>query len=45
MRIGIAGAGNVGRSVARELLDYGHKVLLLEREWRRFEPHTVRAVE
>ena len=41
MRIGIAGAGNVGRSVARELLDYGHKVLLIEREWRRFEPHTV----
>jgi trk system potassium uptake protein TrkA len=41
MRIGIAGAGNVGRSVARELLGYGHKVLLIEREWRRFEPHTV----
>lgn len=41
MRIGIAGAGNVGRSVARELLDYGHKILLIEREWRRFEPDTV----
>lgn len=41
MRIGIAGAGNVGRSVARELLGYGHKVLLIEREWRRYEPHTV----
>ncbi|MGA9375668.1 MAG: TrkA family potassium uptake protein [Mycobacterium sp.] len=41
MRIGIAGAGNVGRSVARELLEYGHKVLLIERERRRFEPHTV----
>lgn len=40
-RIGIAGAGNVGRSVARELLDYGHKVLLIERERRRFEPDTV----
>jgi trk system potassium uptake protein len=40
-RIGIAGAGNVGRSVARELLGYGHKVLLIEREYRKFEPHTV----
>jgi trk system potassium uptake protein len=40
-RIGIAGAGNVGRSVARELLDYGHKVLLIEREWRKYEPETV----
>ena len=38
MRIGIAGAGNVGRSVARELLDNGHKVLLIERERRKFEP-------
>jgi trk system potassium uptake protein len=40
-RIGIAGAGNVGRSVARELLDYGHKVLLIERERLNFEPNTV----
>lgn len=41
MRIGIAGAGNVGRSVARELLDDGHKILLIERQRRNFEPHTV----
>lgn len=41
MRIGIAGAGNVGRSVAQELLDYGHKILLIERERGNFEPHTV----
>ena len=41
MRVGIAGAGNVGRSVARELLDYGHKILLIERERRRFEPASV----
>ena len=40
-RIGIAGAGNVGRSVAQELLDYGHKVLLIERERLNFEPNTV----
>lgn len=41
MRIGIAGAGNVGRSVARELLEYGHKVLLIERARPSFEPQTV----
>lgn len=41
MRIAIAGAGNVGRSVAQELLDNGHKVLLVERDRRKFEPHTV----
>ena len=41
MRIGIAGAGKIGRSVARELLDSGHKILLIERERSNFEPHTV----
>jgi trk system potassium uptake protein len=41
MRVGIAGAGAVGRSVAQELLDYGHKVLLIENNVRHFEPHTV----
>ena len=41
LRIGIAGAGNVGRSVARELLGYGHKVLLIERERRNFDPPVV----
>jgi len=45
MRIGIAGAGAVGRSVARELLDYGHKVLLIERNVGHYEPHTVPAAE
>lgn len=45
MRIGIAGAGNVGRAVAQELLDYGHKVLLIERERQRFEPRTVPAAD
>ncbi len=45
MRIGIAGAGNVGRSVAQELLDYGHKVLLIERQRNNFEPHTVPAAD
>jgi trk system potassium uptake protein TrkA len=41
MRIAIAGAGAVGRSVARELLDNGHKVLLIERDRRKYEPHAV----
>jgi trk system potassium uptake protein len=40
MRIGIAGAGAVGRSVARELLGDGHKVLLIERNPHHYEPHT-----
>src|SRR3954468_20852616 len=31
MRVAIAGAGNVGRSIARELLENGHEVLLIER--------------
>ena len=45
MRIGIAGAGAVGRSVAAELIDNDHKVLLIEREMRRYEPHTVPAAD
>ena len=32
MRVAIAGAGNVGRSIAGELLGNGHQVLLIERE-------------
>lgn len=32
MRIAIAGAGNVGRAIARELLDNGHQVLLIDKE-------------
>lgn len=45
LRIAIAGAGNVGRSVARELVEYGHKVLLIEKERRRFDPASVNAAE
>lgn len=41
MRVAVAGAGKVGRSVARELLDYGHKILLIERERSNFDPHAV----
>ncbi|MDQ1619774.1 MAG: trk/ktr system potassium uptake protein [Actinomycetota bacterium] len=32
MRVTIAGAGSVGRSVARELLENGHEVLLIDRD-------------
>ena len=31
MRVAIAGAGSVGRSVARELLENGHEVLLIDK--------------
>ncbi|MGP4057045.1 potassium channel family protein [Mycobacterium sp. 4D054] len=41
MRIAIAGAGAVGRSVAQELVEYGHKVLLIEKELGRYQPATV----
>jgi trk system potassium uptake protein len=32
MKVAIAGAGNVGRSIARELLANGHHVLLIDRD-------------
>ena len=32
MRVTIAGAGNVGRSIARELIANGHQVLLIEKD-------------
>ena len=41
MRVGIAGAGAIGRSVALELLAYGHKVLLIEKDVNNYEPLTV----
>jgi trk system potassium uptake protein len=41
MRVAIAGAGNVGRSIAAELLGNGHEVLLIEREPRALKVETV----
>ncbi|MDQ1713322.1 MAG: trk/ktr system potassium uptake protein [Frankiaceae bacterium] len=41
MRIVIAGAGNVGRSIAAELIGNGHDVLLVERESRAIKEETV----
>ena len=32
MRVAIAGAGSVGRSVARELLENGHEILLIDKD-------------
>lgn len=45
VRIGIAGAGAVGRSVARELLEAGHRILLIERNVDHYVPHTVPEAE
>ncbi|MCH9668834.1 MAG: TrkA family potassium uptake protein [Actinomycetia bacterium] len=45
MRIAIAGAGAIGRSVAQELVDCGHKVLLIEKELTRYRPSTVPGAE
>ena len=41
MRVAIAGAGNVGRSIARELLANGHQVLLIDREPRAIKADSV----
>lgn len=41
MRVAIAGAGNVGRSIAGELLEHGHEVLLIERDAHALKKHTV----
>jgi len=45
MRVAIAGAGNVGRSIAQELIDYGHQVMLIEREPRMLRTERVPAAE
>ncbi len=45
MRVAIAGAGNVGRSIAGELLGNGHEVLLIEREPRALKVDTVPGAE
>lgn len=41
MRVTIAGAGNVGRSIALELSEHGHDVLLLERQEHKVRPELV----
>ena len=41
MKVAIAGAGAVGRSIARELLRSGHTVMLLERQLDHIDPDSV----
>ena len=41
MRVAIAGAGKVGRAIARELVSNGHEVLLIDREPAKAEPDVV----
>src|SRR5918995_5052744 len=45
MRVAIAGAGNVGRSIAQELIGNGHQVMLIERQPKMLRPERVPAAE
>jgi trk system potassium uptake protein len=45
MRVAIAGAGNVGRSIAQELCDNGHHVMLIERAPQMLRPERVSDAE
>jgi trk system potassium uptake protein len=45
MRVAIAGAGAVGRSIALELVENRHQVMLIERELSNIEPESVEAAE
>jgi trk system potassium uptake protein TrkA len=45
MRIAIAGAGNVGRAIARELLENGHQVLLIDKDPKALKMDSVQAAE
>ena len=45
MRIAIAGAGNVGRAIARELLGNGHQVLLIDKDPKALKMDSVPSAE
>ncbi len=45
MRVVISGAGNVGRSIARELIANGHQVLLIDRDPSAIKPESVPQAE
>ena len=45
MRVAIAGAGNVSRSIAQELIENGHQVMLIERYPKMLRPDRVPAAE
>ena len=45
MRVAIAGAGAVGRSIAKELLDNGHEILLIDKDPASIKVHSVPRAE
>lgn len=45
MRVAIAGAGAVGRSIARELIENGHTILLVDRDPTSIRPERVPSAE
>jgi trk system potassium uptake protein TrkA len=45
MRVAIAGAGNVGRSIALELIENGHQVIIIERMPAAMRTHLVPGAE
>lgn len=45
MRVAIAGAGKVGRSIARELIGFGHEVLLIDRDAALARPGVVEGAD
>src|SRR4029450_1796859 len=45
MRVAIGGAANVGRSIAQELIENGHTVLLIERQPSAMRPERVPTAE
>ena len=45
MRVAIAGAGGVGRSIARELIENEHDVMLIERDPDKVDPVRVPQAE
>jgi trk system potassium uptake protein TrkA len=45
MKVAIAGAGAVGRSLARELMGNGHAVLLIDNNPRKITPHRIENAE
>ncbi|HVL82725.1 MAG TPA: TrkA family potassium uptake protein [Pseudonocardia sp.] len=45
MRVAVAGAGAVGRSIALELVQNAHQVMLIERDLANIEPEAVEAAD
>ena len=45
MRIAIAGAGSVGRSIAGELVENGHQVMLIDRDAEAIKPERIEGAE